>query len=741
MTSLVLFGWVFHVTKSPGWFGVSLMCHRLPLMIGSMIFAPISGHKPASLRFKMDATRALILLIMAAVAYHTPESEGLSPHIIAFLLLASLRSFLSGADGPTESTLISTEAFDDRARAAKNQQTVSLIVGASGFIATVLFIFGSLKFSVVGVLIFDSLTFVVSSFVFSRLRTIEVLAPKSATISPKKMLQTALRYPEAIILTAAHCIRMVGISVALQQWLLLFQVKFAMGPHSSGYLYLAFTLAWFLSAQVVRSTSWRPSLNLFLILSTVVCLFSPVGWFIPSVTGIFASAFLISFVDGALLASIGGDFQRYVREKHIPEIFGNLNVWTQVGVVGGSLIVGWAAERLGYESGSLLIGGIATLLMIFLLLLYVFLKPMLSWLWHFLTLKRFGYKPRQTYEVFESIEKYFELPANPRVQPVKLAEATCMLPSKDRVQYSAATLIAPTDLEHPHLTALNLAMFETMERVGSLKFYESKNLRAPVPSTSGIAVHTNAKEAFARAKAELIERDSILAHYYFKKAPLFRLNRETALNFGSSILKAAGTFDECDFFCFSTSDKDLRAWLCVAQLNQNISLGWGIAGPDSPAGIEKSLSEAVASYRFHCVKKLEPLKIQAAAGKIDPVDLESFSKVSKELEVNHTDVQMAIVLCQPDSRARIQFLWEAPVANQFTLPVLKNDSWIPELPISEESFDHEILGNLIFSCALSPLAFEVRWPRESPVQFEAIRAQRFSKLRFSENIKRPCLYY
>ena len=748
MTSLVIFQWVFQVSKSPALLGTSVMVHRLPLLFGSLVFSDLAGKMPGRLRSLFDVMRAILLSFMAIIVYLAQNpSADLNSLIFIFLTLAGIRSFLSGADGPSESAIVSAEAKNDRVRAAKNQQVMAMILGCSGFIASALFTIGALSFSLIAVLTFDLISFLISGLVFFNIRSYDrITKPEIKFYSPLKIFKNAMKYPFLIMLTSGHFLRMFGMSVCLQQWLLLFQVKLKMGTWSAGYLYMTFTLAWFVSAHLVRKLSWRPSLLLFLFCSLVICIAAPFAWYISSIPLLILFTFVITLIDGALLASIGGEIQLLVRDQHVPEAFGNLAIWTQIGVVSGAVLIGRVSELFGYENGSFFISILASSALIVLILINYLFEPILEWSWHYLRLRLNGLIPIQTFVSFSSIEEFLDLKTKTQSN-IGIVEGSSVLKIGDRTVYSGSVIIDLKNDPSLEWTALNLAMFETLERIGSVQYFENKSEIPPLPSTSGIAVQKSFILAEKAARFEAIERDAILAHYYFKVPPVSQIDRDSIIrDCKNEKLTACEVFEKCNFFKFQTSDPSLYAWMCKIEIGRNFSLGWGISESNAKSGIEKALSEAISSFRFHQIQKLDRLREHAAAGKFNIATLEAFNELVTIYNVNATDVQMALVLSQPDSLERINYLNCAPLSaslQNFLVPI-KEPSWIPKLELQTENIENEILGDLVLCRASSKYAFTIRWPKESTQVLEEIHIKRFDDschTKMSKNINCSNLYY
>ena len=351
MTSLVIFGWVYQRTSSSFAVGLGILAHRLPMSLGAWAFSKQAEARPDRWRIICDLIRFFILLIIVLLTRFEPFSTLLN--IAVFLFLASLRSFFSGTDAAVEAKLISIHS-STQDHAARNQLVISYLLGLNGFIASVLFCLGLLRFSYTAVLIFDALTFLISALAINGLikkqndfKMLRVNQQEGSFVAFKA--QPKVWFPLLI-----HIIRNLCMSVVMQEALLLYKVKFQGGEESSGYLYMALTLGWFLSSKM-RSRFYMAStpISLFYIISLVVCLLTPVVWTLSSAMFIFCLVFVISFCDGFASSSLSAFLHQNVKRDFLARTFSFQSITSNLIVVVGSLVIGILSEKFGYFHASI----------------------------------------------------------------------------------------------------------------------------------------------------------------------------------------------------------------------------------------------------------------------------------------------------------------------------------------------------------------------------------------------------
>lgn len=750
MTSLVIFAWVFQVTHDPFWVGVAICCHRLPLSLGATLLARWVETSPVPARVWTDFTRAGLLGLMAGWIAYADYAEISGLHaVLPFLVLSFLRSFFSGADSASESAVVAHLSEGNPSLAASRQQALAALLGASGLIASCVFTIGVLKGSYVFVLAVDLLTFVVSGVLHLAFLNEVRRAPPSNNDSNN--LNTTgssivLAYPDAIALLLGHTLRMIAVSIALQQWLLLLQVKFRFSGESSGYLYMVVTCAWFLSALFVRRQAVRLSNESFIAGSLLLALSAPLGWQIDSLGALASFTFFYAFVDGALLACIGGEFQRIAKPAHVSRFFSVLAAVTQASVVGGSLLVGGLTSWLGYEQGGWYLSFACSGFLFILMVILVSTKHTGAPLWRTLLFLRKGWAPKGTYKFYSTLAEYLKQPnrTNCFLEHFAVAEAHCsVLVDGVLIRSASIRLKQSSGLKKLEFisSALNRSISELHERIAALNSLKANpNADLTFPLSNGFAVHQTRDLADLSSKLEYLERDSIIAHDLYQIPPLAAITPSELFGFDA----ITPPKDDSRILRLASADPNVDIIVCILKVGTHTSLGWATSHRGLEAGCIKSLEEAAAAFRFHQIERFSTWKRKVQEIPHSTLNSETARQICLRFQITPADLQMALVLDSPGLPERISLFSRAPLVSksQFFSPT-PQERVLPPLSLRTEPLEDAMLGKLFLARTISEFGFEPRWPFLCPARTQKVHEVRFSSLRMklTNNAHEPCIVY
>lgn len=357
ITSIVIFMWVYQVTEDPFLLGISIVCHRLPLTLGAMAFGRSAEEQPLKIHLRLDFLRFIILILMSVTVYVFDQSASTRAdmnYVQIFLVLASLRSFLSGAEPSCKAKIVSL-GFDEISRVGV-QHTIQVIVGLTGILSSIFYLLSFEYFEFHEVLIFDACTFAVSYLLLRRIEfpEVEKLPTKGflADILENKSIWN--QNPAVWQYLALNSLR-IGTNAGLSQLsLIVLQQKFYMGSQSTGYLYLLLTTAWFLSAKLVEKMRLQLPIWSYLTILIVICSSVPLIWNLTSLWAIGAMVFFLWFLDGLLLASFVGTLQLLAKPESTARLFGIFTIFSNIIFVIMSFAVGWLTKLYGFINGNVI---------------------------------------------------------------------------------------------------------------------------------------------------------------------------------------------------------------------------------------------------------------------------------------------------------------------------------------------------------------------------------------------------
>ena len=310
LSSLVIFIWVFEVTGSAGWMSLGIFSHRLPIILGAYFLSKQAESYAARMHVLLDIIRGLLLLVMAAIVYFQAKlGTETNPLIwvIPFLIATGIRSFTSGTDGALKAKIFADTM--EKEVAARSQQILQSILGVTGFISSILFIFGIKHVSFLGVLLFDAMTFFLSAIVLAPLipKTIQKVTAQSISKIKFDFWSGLAEAPSTWHLIFLHSLRVAAVAIPMQASLAVLKTNFGMGPESTGYLYAILTFAWFATAQITIHKKLRFGNSSYIFGIFIVSILSPVLWVVQDLVSLMILTFFIWSVDGFLLASVVGE--------------------------------------------------------------------------------------------------------------------------------------------------------------------------------------------------------------------------------------------------------------------------------------------------------------------------------------------------------------------------------------------------------------------------------------------------
>ncbi len=643
MTSLVIFGWVYQRTNSPLLVGIGIVIHRLPISIGAWLFSQKAEWQPAKWRVKADILRAIFLSLIVLITITEPIGKEFS--IVMFLAFAALRSLFSGADAAVEAKLISNYSHSQEI-AARNQIVISYLFGLNGFIAAFLFFIGLLKFNYAAVLLFDAATFILSALAISSISVSRVNAKFDPNHNFENLFSVFFSQPKIWPYVLIHSLRNISMGIVMQQSLLLFKVKFNAGEESSAYLYMALTLAWFVSSKI-RSYLKMTSLPLwvFYVLSVSVCAMSPFAWKMSSPVLIVLYVFIISFMDGFASASLASSVQANTKRIYLARVFSFLTISGNVVVVTGALLCGILADRIGYFETAASIAIASTFLLTLTFLSMHVFGNLHIYLYNRSLIRRLT----QDFDVTMTMKEFTgKFP--------KLFSWSCSVTAlkNGRVLTSGASApLVPKISIKMIISLLERASYEMIERIGSAIL--SKNNRYPV--SSGAAIYDTEEEAKIRALDEAIERDAVIYNYLTQTVPVLKFNGE---------LLASGDVKLLDTSCYIISSvipNKVVLWVRFQVSESRCSFGWKtveLSNANLKNSFEKAFSEA---YATSSVFFIEEAKARYSSNGSFDSRFSSDLRLSENSNDKPSFKQVAAVLLDATLADRIKYLDSAPTVD------------------------------------------------------------------------------
>jgi hypothetical protein len=295
------------------------------------------------------------------------------------------------------------------------------------------------------------------------------------------------------------------------------------------------------------------------------------------------------------------------------------------------------------------------------------------------------------------------------------------------------------------LEALNTAACELYERYTTLS--------TPAPgrnlNSNGVALHSDPAEAARRSATELIERDTILAHYYtsrpaLKKYDLKRLVDEPVKNKALGPLgRLSARFDASWAFQLCTPIRSIQVYWVVVARDGLAASGWATGNTGDESVMPKAFSEALSGYRFARLPENAQLIEQVSRMTPGSITHENFLSVARELRVTNTDLQCAVLLASDKGGKRIAFLGncvDVPRLESF-LAAGEEQPWYPQPSICFQEIQQSNSSPYTVLRAISSEAFQVDWPKARIEEITAVADSKGIADQLNSNVEAPCIVY
>ena len=268
-------------------------------------------------------------------------------------------------------------------------------------------------------------------------------------------------------------------------------------------------------------------------------------------------------------------------------------------------------------------------------------------------------------------------------------------------------------------------------------------------NSNGVALHTDPEEAAIRSTAELIERDTVLAHYYtslpgLKKYDLKRLaSARGAKEITDALAALSAKFESCWVFQLCSPVPAIQVYWLVLERDGIAASGWATGRPDDHTVIPKAFSEALSGYRFArhpANRKVIEHVSNADSGSITH---KTFLTVARQLGVTNTDLQCAVLLSSDPTGKRLKFLANCGEASSLASFVAAQETrlWYPQPSISFQQIQQREPSPYTVLRAISADVFQVDWPSVHVEEINLVAEHKGIAGQLGSNIYAPCIIY
>jgi hypothetical protein len=372
-------------------------------------------------------------------------------------------------------------------------------------------------------------------------------------------------------------------------------------------------------------------------------------------------------------------------------------------------------------------------------------RPLVEFIWIYFRLRNLGLRP----EVFYSKSTVGEYTLDDTLKTAEtiINQSVAQIHVEGKPVHGCSFFFGKTKSASVEaLSALNSAACELYERYVTLRSpAEGRNV-----NSNGVATHFDVQEAIKHSVRELLERDSVLSHYYTKKPALARydlrkLGTETSLLPElHAIAPLTAALDSSMLYrLYSPVERTGVYWIILKHQGTAV-YGWAMLEDRNQRAIVKAFSEAISVYRFSRKEKNAALIERYQKGALPEITHENFSTVAREMGVTNTDLQVIVILGYDCTGRQLSFLDECTqVETLGELLEFQSDwVWYPAPQITTGVINQSSPSPFIVVRSNSEAVFQIDWPKVSEAEIRAtIEAKGISANELSSNIHAPCIVY